>query len=224
MAEQDPDMFDRLAHDLRGPLTPLRTASFLLRRGDQAHERQQELLEIIDRQTARLSRMLQEVADWQCAKKGRFQSRCEVSELEVLLTHASDGLQSVDGIRLELDEAAKIAAIAGDAQRLVQMFASLMACAQARAVDGKVSVSGRCLEPDVVIDICFQPRGDTLTQGDDRIDFTRPEVAPFDEGLGWRLMIANAIALAHGGSLYMDSNRNDSLVGICVQSPLRNSI
>ncbi|MEO6226458.1 MAG: histidine kinase dimerization/phospho-acceptor domain-containing protein [Thermomonas sp.] len=224
MAEQDAGMFERLAHDLRGPLTPLRTAAFLLRRGDTGPEQQRELLEIIDRQTERLGCMLQEVADWQSAVHGRLQGRPELSELEILLAQASDELQPVDAIQLDLDDEIKPASIAGDAQRLVQMFASLMSYAQARAVDGKVRVSGCCVDSGVVVEIRYQPRENTLTNGEERIDFTRPELTPFDEGLGWRLMIANAIALAHAGALSMDGDRIDDQLAICVRLPMRASM
>lgn len=224
MAEQDAGMFERLAHDLRGPLTPLRTAAFLLRRGDMGPEQQRELLEIIDRQTQRLSCMLQEVSDWQSVVHGRVQGRRELSELEILLAQACDALQPVDAIQLELGDEIKPAGIAGDAQRLVQMFASLMSYAQARSVDGKVRVSGCCVDSCVVVEIRYQPRENTLTNVEDRIDFTRPELAPFDEGLGWRLMIANAIALSHGGALSMDGVRIDDQRAICVRLPMRASM
>ena len=45
---------DRLAHDLRGPLTPLQTAAYLLRSGQVTPERQQELFALIERQTRQL--------------------------------------------------------------------------------------------------------------------------------------------------------------------------
>ncbi|HEY9400556.1 MAG TPA: histidine kinase dimerization/phospho-acceptor domain-containing protein, partial [Luteimonas sp.] len=55
---------DRLAHDLRGPLTPLQTAAYLLRSGQVEGERQQELFVLIERQTQVLVRMIEELSDW----------------------------------------------------------------------------------------------------------------------------------------------------------------
>lgn len=222
MAEHDVGMFDRLVHDLRGPLTPLRTAAFLLRRDDLAPERQRELLEMIDRQTTRLSCMLQEVADWQSAAQGRLQIRPEVSELDLLIAVACDGLQPVDTIRIELDDEARAACIVGDAQRLVQMFAILLAYAQTRAIDGRVRLSGHCVASGVVLEIGFRSDENAFGNGGGRIDFTRPEAKPFDDGLGWRLMIANAIALAHGGALAFDADRDShDFAAISVRLPLQ---
>ena len=70
-------LLDRLAHDLRGPLSPLQTAAYLLRRPDLEPERRDELLAIIDRQTTRLSSMVQEVSDWTRARQSRLVSRRE---------------------------------------------------------------------------------------------------------------------------------------------------
>ncbi|MEO6155694.1 MAG: histidine kinase dimerization/phospho-acceptor domain-containing protein [Thermomonas sp.] len=214
-------MFDRLAHDLRGPLTPLRTAAFLLRRGDLAPDRQSELLDIIDRQTARLSRMLQEVADWQCAVEERLLFRPEASELELLIANALDGFQPDDAVRIELADEVKTAGIAGDAQRLVQMFAILLAYAQTRAVDGTVCLSGYCEASGVVVEIRCRTDENIPVNGEGRIDFTRPQAKPFDEGLGWRLMIANAIALAHGEALEVGADGDRDLLCIRVRLPVQ---
>ncbi len=222
MAEHDVGMFDRLVHDLRGPLTPLRTAAFLLRRNDLAPERQRELLDMIDRQTARLSCMLQELADWQSAAQGRLQIRPEVSELDLLIANACDGLQPVDAVRIEMDDDAKAACIVGDVQHLVQMFAILLAYAQTRAVDGRVRLSAHCVASGVVLEIGYRKDEDAFGTGDDRLDFTRPEARPFDEGLGWRLMTANAIALAHGGALAFDADLDSQdLLVISVRLPVQ---
>lgn len=218
MADHDASMFDRLAHDLRGPLTPLQTAAFLLRRENLARERQLELLDIIDRQTARLSRMLQEVADWQSAAQGRLQGRREVNELEILVALASEGLQPMDAVRLELSDELKSAGITGDAQRMTQMFAILLAYAQAQAVDGRPWVAGRYADPGVEVEIGY--RTDNRSVDGNPVDFTRPEASPFDDGLGWRLMIANAIAQAHGGTLANDCDPDRGVGVIRVGLPV----
>lgn len=219
MAEHDASMFDHLAHDLRGPLTPLQTAAFLLRREDLARERQVELLDVIDRQTARLSRMLQEVADWQSAAQGRLQGRREVNELEILVAQASEGLQPMDAVKLELSDELKSAGIAGDAQRMTQMFAILLAYAQARAMDGRPRLSGRYADPGVVVEIRYRTESLSVHR-EDSVDFTRPEASPFDDGLGWRLMIANAIAQVHGGTLTHDCDHDEGVGVIRVGLPV----
>src|SRR3546814_13244690 len=49
----EPAWLDRLAHDLRGPLAPLQTASYLLQRDALDPARRTELRELLDRQTHR---------------------------------------------------------------------------------------------------------------------------------------------------------------------------
>src|SRR6478735_2291013 len=54
----------RISHDLRGPLMPLRTAAWLLRQEPDASARVHELADIVDRQSVRLTRMMDELSDW----------------------------------------------------------------------------------------------------------------------------------------------------------------
>ena len=61
MKTEGPAWLDRLAHDLRGPLAPLQTASYLLQRDDLDPARRTELLVLLERQTQRLARMLDEL-------------------------------------------------------------------------------------------------------------------------------------------------------------------
>lgn len=204
MAEREKSMFGRLAHDLRGPLAPLQTAAYLLRRGDLPPEGLAELLDIIDRQTSRLGGMVQELADWHCVEQGRLRLREEVTELAVLVGLACDGMQPLGGVDVRLVSEVATVGITGDAQRLVQMFASLLAFAQCRSVDAKVDITGDCSGGDAILSIRYRPRRLAPVRADQADLFTRPEASPFDEGLGWRLMIANAIAQAHGGQLVID--------------------
>jgi K+-sensing histidine kinase KdpD len=217
-------MFDRLAHDLRGPLTPLRTATFLLRRGDLEPARQRELLAIIDRQTARLGGMVQEVADWQSAARGRLRSQEDVTELAVLVGLACESMSPCGGVEVELGDALANACIAGDAQRLAQMLATLLAFARARADDPAIRVSGRFDGDDAMLAIGLGYSSGAPTRVGDGL-FAGPEGTPFDDGLGWRLMIADAIARAHGGKLLVEAP-GDDLAGrqavqrLCVRLPV----
>lgn len=190
------DLLERLAHDLRGPLSPLQTAAYLLRRDDVDPQRQKELLEIIDRQTSRLSGMVQEVSDWMRARKARLVGTKEPLGVPMLVELACATRPSVS---TDLPESLDEANVLGDAQRLTQMLGTLLDWAQ--ALDPKGTITLRASRDGAILSLCFAapPVEGGMVQLDGL--FRMPQAVPFDEGLGMRLLIAREIATAHGGEI-----------------------
>ncbi len=190
-------LLERLAHDLRGPLSPLQTAAFLLRRDDIDPEHQHELLEIIDRQTTRLSGMVQEVSDWMRARQSRLVDHREPMGVPMLIELACAAAGPT--VRLELPAAIDEAVIDGDAQRLVQMLSTLIEFMQARA--GEAGIVVRVASVDDGLRISVETPGSAWTDGEHHGLFRGAQAVPFDEGLGMRLLVSQAIAEAHGGEV-----------------------
>lgn len=195
MASSPPRWLDRIAHDLRGPLAPLQTACYLLRRGDVDDARQQELLALIERQTRRLGGMIEELGDW--SRIGGQQPLLGAPEPcapALLLDYAltASGLTATVSNSTGDD-----AMVAGDQHRLTQLLRIVLEYASARGAAPSVSLQpeGERLHIDVRIDgVAPEPAQLALL-------FEQPQAEPFDEGLGLRLLIARAIARAHGGEL-----------------------
>jgi signal transduction histidine kinase len=194
MKPSDPAWLDRLAHDLRGPLAPLQTASYLLQRDDLEPARRQELLAMLERQTRRLGRMLDELDDWIRAGRERLLGEREEAELALLLDYALVG----SGIRnAQVDDDGHIALVRGDPQRLTQLLRTLFDFALARGRLSRVvlrSGEGRASLDVVVAD------GAAAGSGAAGL-LDAPQREPYDEGLGLRLLLAREIARAHGGEL-----------------------
>jgi K+-sensing histidine kinase KdpD len=188
---------DRLAHDLRGPLTPLQTAAYLLRSGQVDGERQQELFLLIERQTQLLVGMIEELSDWTRITQHRLLGRREPCEPAVLLDYARTG-SGAAGTAAVVENDAGAAMIEGDPVRLTQLLRILIgyanACGNAAAAVRLQPIGGR-LRIEVV---AAGPAPDPA-----RIAtmFEDPQAEPYDGGLGLRLLIAHAIAEAHGGTL-----------------------
>lgn len=190
---------DRLAHDLRGPLAPLQTAAYLLKSGTLEPERQQELFELIERQTRRLTRMIDEVGDWSRANQGRLLGTTMACEPAALLEVALAANAGLGGAAPRVDEDAATEQVRGDQQRLVQMLRSLVEFAQARAGAGAPQISLRRVDQRLRLDILV-PGGASGTVAAEEL-LAAPLPDPADEGLGLRLLIASAIARAHAGTL-----------------------
>ena len=134
--------FDRLAHDLKGPLAPLQTAAFLLRSDTLPPERQRELADVVDRQTRRLNRMIEELGDWGRAGEQRLRLRFDDTPLALVIDLA---IGSVPGSAIAPDYAddTDAATVHGDEGRLAQMLAAPIAFLCARAPGRKPRMHGR---------------------------------------------------------------------------------
>lgn len=189
--------FDRIAHDLRGPLSPLQTAAWLLK-GDIERlepERRRELVDIIERQSRRLARMVDELGDWSRAQQGRLLGVREPGALQNLVDLA---IGAIPGCTLEpaIGDGCAGLRIDCDQHRLVQALKSLLEYAIAH---GGAELSIACGDGATRIEIMA---------GGMPVDaealpwlLEQPDPAPFDEGLGLRLPLARAIIEAHGGTL-----------------------
>ena len=197
MTRQVP-LLDRLVHDLKGPLAPLQTAAYLLGRDDLPPERRRELLDTLERQSRRLGQMIEEAGDWVRASQERLVSRHEPCELALLLDTAIGGIA---GCTVEPRVPAELAAlvITGDETRLLQMLATLIRHACARDPEHTPALVVAALPDGVRITV--SDRGPTLDLAALAGLLEQPHPEPADAGLGLRLLIADAIVRAHGGTL-----------------------
>lgn len=206
--------FDRLAHDLRGPLSPLQTAAYLLRRDDLEPERKEELLRIIDRQTARLSSMVQEVSDWMRARDARLVGRRDAVSVPMLLDLAAANLGN--DVKLEPASDLDDAWIEADPHRLLQVLRTLAEFLATRASRVNLRVAPEAA--DRVTFLMVADGGHWNGEAERLSLFEEPQAVPFDEGLGMRLLVARAIAVAHGGTLDAVET-GDRHAGFCLGIP-----
>ena len=188
-------LFERLVHDLKGPLSPLQTAAYLLRRPELPEERRVELAETIERQSRRMAGMIEELGDWVRAQEGRIVTRLRPVEVQMLLDLAVGGVPGC-ATSARIEPELEGAHVEGDEPRLVQALGSLLAFAQWRggAAPGLHAWrdGGQVL---IEVSDAGEPPGNTVALLADPL----PE--PYDLGLGLRLVVADAIVRAHGGMI-----------------------
>ena len=193
--------FDRIAHDLRGPLTPLQTAAYLLKNEhDQLDPpRRRELAGIIERQAQRLARMIEELDDWSRIRQQRLLGTRAPIDLASCIDLA---ISAVPNCLIEPEVAPDCvgACIDCDQLRLVQAFKTLLEHAWRRDPGARVRIARDRDALQVLIEDHGEPIDPTLQAS----LLEQPDPAPDDEGLGLRLLIARAIVEAHGGTLAVE--------------------
>lgn len=188
-------LFERLVHDLKGPLAPLQTAAYLLRRPELPPERRMELAETVERQSRRMASMIEELGDWVRAGEDRLVTRLAPVDVQMVLDLAVGGVTGCT-IVAEIDDDVAEARVQGDENRLVQALCALLTHARSRDEATPV-VHAMRRGGHVVIEIA--DRGPS--PDDAAALLTAPLPEPYDLGLGLRLIVAAAIVRAHGGRL-----------------------
>src|SRR5207248_3950373 len=118
-----------LAHELRNPLAPVRNAAHLLRLAPQADRDLAWAVDVIDRQSRHLARLIDDLLDVARLTRGQVQLRRGRVELRAVVEAAVEtGRPALDGAGHELTVALPAAPVVldGDAARLTQVLANLL--------------------------------------------------------------------------------------------------
>lgn len=206
----------RIAHDLRGPLMPLRTAAWLLRNELGTPGRAGELADIIDRQSARLARMMDELSDWGRCTGDQFPLECVPLEVGLAVDMAIGPLECQAQVRCT--GATASATVHADQHRLGQLLRTLVEHAAQRAPGLPVEVEVSA--DDEVLRIRVRDHGPALEPAAREGLLTQPQPVAFDHGLGLRLLLARRIAEAHAGHLSIDDATHAGLA-LLLTLPLR---
>lgn len=196
-----------LAHELRNPMAPIRTAVEILRRTDDA-ARRGKMLEMMDRQVRHMVRLIDDLLDVSRISRGKLQLQLQPLDLIPCIEHAieaSHGAIHKRGQRLEVSLPPAPVPVQGDPVRLTQIVSNLLLNASKYSGDGtpitlSVEVRGR------VVVILVQDRGIGLEPDDLRSIFqlfaqVAPRSTARDGGLGIGLHLVKQLVEMHGGTV-----------------------
>ena len=196
-----------LAHELRNPLTPIRHAIHLLRHAppDQSVF---HLYDMIDRQTVRLIRLVDELLDVARITRGLFEMKCATLDLGVLVLQAAEaGRARIEerGHTLSLNVPDSGLLVDGDTVRLEQVISNLLENA-AKYTDpgGQVTLTLACLNGEAILSVRDTGIGleavmlerifDLFTQVDNSLVRSAG-------GLGLGLAVVRRVVELHGGHI-----------------------
>ena len=204
---------DRIAHDLKAALSPIQTAAYVLRRGETLQDGTlAELAAVIERQTRRLARMIDEAGEWQRACDGRLLLRAAELAPGDLLEASIAALEGAPRIHWSTPADGTFR---GDGYRLQQMLGALLAFACRHDADRSPRVEASAGQER----LAWIVRVSGSDCDSERL-FAQADEAPADDGLGLGLLLARAIARCHGGDVRAERRSDGTLELSCEVSAL----
>ena len=128
-----PEWLGRLAHDLRNPITPMRSAVQLLQLGQLPPELSADLLRTLDRQIDFLLRLIDDVADLVKVEKGTFAVQAGTCDLAAVVEsavarHARRAAGGKGGVPVEVEAPPTPILVRADEVRLRQLLETVLGC------------------------------------------------------------------------------------------------
>jgi PAS domain S-box-containing protein len=201
-----------LAHELRNPLAPIRTAAQILRMIGPVSPEAEQARDVIERQVAHMARLVDDLLDVSRISRGKILLRKKPLDLISLVRATVEDHRSLlegTGLKVEVALAAGALPVEGDPTRLAQVVGNLLHNAhkftdaggrvvvrlEAAAGEAIITVrdTGIGMEADILRRL-FEP----FSQADRSLDRSRG-------GLGLGLALVKGLVELHGGSVQAGS-------------------
>ena len=202
-----------LAHELRNPLAPIRSAVDVMSRLPLDHPSQPTMRAVVERQTAQLAHIVDDILDMARITRGEFTIERVAVDLADVVQGAVETVrplidEKAHALTIELPDAPLV--VQGDGRRLTQLVVNLLSNAarytpsggrvgiHAAAEQGYAAIYVRDNGPGVA-SIARERIFDMFVRGDEAR-------AAFGGGLGVGLALSRKIAELHGGRLELTSD------------------
>jgi PAS domain S-box-containing protein len=197
-----------LAHELRNPLAPMRTAVEIVERLAGEDPRMRGPWEIVDRQVRHMTRLVDDLLDVARITRGKIRLRRQGIELgEVLHEAVQSARPFIDSRkhRLDVELAPDPIWINADPTRLTQIFFNLLNnAAKFTPAGGHVRIASRQEDGFAVISVRDNGRGiapEHLPQLFEMFAQVSPALERSEQGLGIGLSLVRGLVQLHGGSV-----------------------
>jgi signal transduction histidine kinase len=205
-----------VAHELRNPLAPIRTAAELLRRARTDEALMARAQGVIERQIAHMTRLVEDLLDGARISTGKFRLEAHRVDLADTLATAADACRAaMDTKHQQLTLALPDAPLRvhGDPVRLAQVFGNLLENASKYTPEGgHIALRASVGSGSIAVTVCDDGIGitrealhhvfDLFVQG------TRAMTAR-NRGLGIGLAVVRELVEAHGGTVEARSAGTD---------------
>ncbi len=197
-----------LAHELRNPLAPIRSGIEILRRADCDEEKIEQTLDIIERQTNHIVRLVDDLLDISRITEGKITLKKERIELKTAIEMALETSREMiesSGHQLTISLPEEFIYLDADLTRIAQIFLNLLNnAAKYTQPGGKIWLTAEKESNEVVVSICDTGIGiapemlsgifEMFSQIENTFSQTR-------SGLGIGLNVVKKLIKMHGGTI-----------------------
>lgn len=204
-----------LAHEIRNPLAGISGAAGILKRGNATKENVQECLDIIDKESQRLNKLLTNFLEFARPRAPRLQPTDIAAIINAVIALAGRSAEA-RGIAFQRVVDAELPEVQCDAEQLKQVLLNLVMNAVQATGNGTVELHAFTRDGAACIAVRDQGSGIPEAQQDRIFD---PFFTTKESGTGLGLAIASKIVEQHGGALTAENAPGKGLTMI-VQLPL----
>ena len=209
---QKDEFLATLAHELRNPLAPIRTAVELIRQRQPADTVVQRARDVIERQVSHLSRLVDDLLEVSRITMGTIQLRPEPLELGALVAGVAEAAEATvraAGLKLTLDLASAPVRVQGDATRLAQCVMNLVNNAvKFTPLGGRITLRVSQESHQAVVEVSDNGIGisaDNLERIFELFVQANTSGTHGHSGLGIGLALTRKLVALHGGAVHAAS-------------------
>ena len=195
-----------LAHELRNPLAPIRYALATSRKAGRTLEQQKRAEEVIERQVAHMSRLLDDLLDVSRITRGTLELKKSCTELTLVLGAAIEAARPILDSKhhtLSLDLPKQTVRLEADPVRLAQVFSNLLInAAKYTDAGGSIELRATCEGSGVVVAVRDNGMGvsaDMMPRLFTLFSQAHTALGRSEGGLGVGLALARGLVALHGG-------------------------
>ncbi len=197
-----------LAHELRNPLAPIRHAVDILKLRDLSDPTLQAALDVFDRQSHRLARLVDDLLDVNRITHGKLQLRRERVELAAVIDQALEGTGpelAAAGQEFSVSLPPKPIYLEADPLRLSQVFVNLLTnAAKYTEARGRIRLSAQQAGMEVAVTVADTGIGiapEHLSEIFEMFTQVSSPVLQPQRGIGIGLALARRLVEMHGGRI-----------------------
>jgi len=210
------DFISIVSHELRTPLTSIKAfTELILIKPKMPSEKRNRLLTIINNETDRLARLINDVLDLTKIESGKLSWHVTKVSLEDIIQTSVSGIQSLadnKSLVMTTNVTRPLSLIYGDRDRLIQVITNILSNAiKFTPQGGKIQIAARQGEtPKPQIVVAVSDTGVGIPAGDLKLIFDKfrrsgDVLTNNTEGTGLGLTITRQIVEYHGGTIWAES-------------------
>jgi signal transduction histidine kinase len=208
---QQSDLVAEFVHELRTPLASINAAAHLLMRPEISEEQRNQMSDIINNETLRLSEMATSFLDYARLESGRTTFTINDMKLDELLDECSRVMKvrlAEKNLTLEIHISEDLPEIEGDRDKLKQVFINLLSNAHKyNRPNGSITLTAEVKGDEVLVSV--EDTGIGISENDIPNLFEKfyrvPGSDKISTGSGLGLSISKRIVEAHGGRINVRS-------------------